>query len=319
MNLLTINTIIEYTKDRLQLSTSNLSLVALVLIEKMKCFGLKQFHKQGLPCSRFRNYSTLLNENSSERKPISLYFHWPFCQSICSYCDFNRYKRDANSIANLKDPNAIGSQMMKTYMRVLDDLETTSLPALSNKQSIVDEYELVSIFFGGGTPSTMNPKLMEQLIGKSLEMFKGRDVEISMEANPTSIEMEKMRDFHSAGVNRVSVGVQSFDPECLKTLGREHSVGEALNAINTAKNIFNNRVSIDLMFGLPQHKQKPDLWKTSLQQALSLDMNHISLYQLTIEKGTKFQRLFNIERDLPNEEESSYLYDYTIDVGSIML
>jgi len=209
--------------------------------------------------------------------------------------------------------------MMKTYLRVLDDLETTSLPALSNKQSIVDEYELVSIFFGGGTPSTMNPKLMEQLIGKSLEMFKGRDVEISMEANPTSIEMEKMRDFHSAGVNRVSVGVQSFDPECLKTLGREHSVGEALNAINTAKNIFNNRVSIDLMFGLPQHKQKPDLWKTSLQQALSLDMNHISLYQLTIEKGTKFQRLFNIERDLPNEEESSYLYDYTIDVGSIML
>ncbi|KAF0984750.1 hypothetical protein FDP41_000649 [Naegleria fowleri] len=252
--------------------------------------------------------------NDCSTIPISIYFHWPFCQSICSYCDFNRYKRDLTSIQNL-DPhnsnNNIGYQMMKTYLLILEDFKR-QMKNLNPQNN----YELVSIFFGGGTPSTMNPLMMEELISKSMEIFSSnRDgVEISMEANPTSIESAKLLNFHKAGINRLSIGVQSFDSDCLKTLGREHSVDEAMYAIENAKNIFgNDSLSIDLMFGLPQHKTNRTIWEKTLKKALSLDLAHISLYQLTIEKNTKYYKLFNEEKDLPNEDEYSYMYDYTID------
>ncbi|KAG2383172.1 hypothetical protein C9374_004509 [Naegleria lovaniensis] len=253
-------------------------------------------------------------DNHHTTIPISIYFHWPFCQSICSYCDFNRYKRDLSSIQNLdprhSDKN-IGYQMMKTYLLILEDFKR-QVKVLNPQHN----YELVSIFFGGGTPSTMNPLMMEELISKSMEIFSTsrEKVEISMEANPTSIETEKLLNFHKAGINRLSIGVQSFDSDCLKTLGREHSVDEALYAIESAKSIFGkDSLSIDLMFGLPQHKTNRTIWEKTLEKALSLDFSHISLYQLTIEKNTKFYKLFNEEKDLPNEEEYSDMYDYTID------
>tara|TARA_B100001093_G_scaffold119737_1_gene112408 strand:- start:2690 stop:3901 length:1212 start_codon:yes stop_codon:yes gene_type:complete len=203
---------------------------------------------------------------NSVNRPFALYLHWPFCRAKCPYCDFNSH------VSNHVDTKIFGDALC-TEMTHMASL-MPSRPSLS------------SLFFGGGTPSLMPPVLVERLIRHAEDLFGFTgDVEITAEANPTSVETEAMLGFRKAGVNRVSMGVQSLDDASLKFLGREHSAADALQALDKVSKAF-DRVSIDLIYALPD--QSPKAWQAMLGQALSLGLGHLSLYQLTIESGTVF-------------------------------
>ena len=199
-------------------------------------------------------------------RPFALYIHWPFCRAKCPYCDFNSH------VSTQVDVKAFGDALCTemTYMASL----MPQHPALS------------SLFFGGGTPSLMPPWLIEHLINHAQKLFGFMsDIEITAEANPTSVETDAMLGFRQVGVNRVSMGVQSLDDAELKFLGREHSVRDALSALDKVRNAF-DQVSIDLIYASPN--QSPKAWHDMLSHALSLGLGHLSLYQLTIEAGTVF-------------------------------
>ena len=199
-------------------------------------------------------------------RPFGLYIHWPFCRAKCPYCDFNSHVRTAC------DEKAFGKALLR---------EMTHMASL-----LPERPSLTSLFFGGGTPSLMPPWLVEQIITHAQKLFGFvSDIEITAEANPTSIEVRSMLEFRQAGVNRVSMGVQSLDDANLKFLGREHSVKDALAALDTVRAAF-DRVSIDLIYALPD--QSENAWRKMLGEALSLGLGHMSLYQLTIEPGTIF-------------------------------
>ena len=199
-------------------------------------------------------------------RPFGLYIHWPFCRAKCPYCDFNSHVRTT------VDEKAFGSAL---------------LTEMTHMASLLPEHRpLSSLFFGGGTPSLMSPWLVEQLIIHAKNLFGfASDIEITAEANPTSIEAKSMLEFCQAGVNRVSMGVQSLDDADLKFLGREHSAKDALAALDTVRNAFDS-VSMDLIYAFPDQSAKA--WRTMLSQALALGLGHLSLYQLTIEPGTIF-------------------------------
>ena len=179
-------------------------------------------------------------------------------------------------------------------------------PHLQNK-------EIVSIFFGGGTPSLMPPSIAEAIIDKAAALgILSADVEITLEANPTSVEASTFKDFKAAGINRVSMGVQSLNDEDLRFLGREHSVHEALKAVDSARSIF-DRYSFDLMYARPG--QKLTDWEKELKSALPYIGRHASLYQLTIEKGTPFYSAYHHGGfTLPDENHAADLYDLTGDI-----
>lgn len=227
------------------------------------------------------------------RKNIAIYVHWPFCLKKCHYCDFNSHVRD----------NIDQNQWLEAYLREI----TSFANQLQNRT-------ISSIFFGGGTPSLMPPKTTSAIIDKlaSIADF-APDIEITLEGNPTSIEAEKYVNFKNAGVNRVSLGVQSLYDDELKFLSREHSVSEAIKAIEIAKNTFDN-YSFDLIYARPNQTLKA--WETELKMAIDLSNNHLSLYQLTIEKGTKFYSSYNKgEFKLPDVELSADLYELTRDMA----
>ncbi len=199
-------------------------------------------------------------------RSFGLYIHWPFCRAKCPYCDFNSHvKTDV-------DEKSFGNAL---------------LTEMTHMASLLPEHPpLSSLFFGGGTPSLMPPRLVEQLITHAQSLFGfAADIEITAEANPTSIEVKSMLDFRQAGINRVSMGVQSLDDANLKFLGREHSVKDALAALDTVRAAF-DAVSIDLIYAFPNQSAKA--WRAMLDKALSLGLGHMSLYQLTIEAGTVF-------------------------------
>ena len=200
---------------------------------------------------------------------LGLYVHWPFCRAKCPYCDFNSH------VATGIDYDAYGDALC----RELDHFAAIG-PAPSG------DVPLASIFFGGGTPTLMPPKVMERVISHAETLFGfASDIEITAEANPTSVEAAALAAFKSAGVNRVSMGVQALTASELTFLGREHSADEAMRALAVARSLF-DRVSIDLIYGLPD--QTADMWQQSLSRALALGLDHLSLYQLTIEPGTAF-------------------------------
>jgi putative oxygen-independent coproporphyrinogen III oxidase len=209
-----------------------------------------------------------------ERSPLplsgalALYIHWPFCVSKCPYCDFNSHVRDGVDQATWRDA-------------LLADLawEARTHP----------EGPLTSIFFGGGTPSLMEPATAASLI-EAAERHWGfaEGIEITLEANPSSVEAARFADLAAAGVNRVSLGLQSLDDRALRFLGRAHGVEEGLAALDTAQRAF-ERVSFDLIYALPG--QSEDAWAAELSRALSFGTGHLSLYQLTIEPGTRFAAL----------------------------
>ncbi|MFK7967771.1 MAG: radical SAM family heme chaperone HemW [Rickettsiaceae bacterium] len=226
---------------------------------------------------------------SATIKPISIYIHWPFCLSLCPYCDFNSH------VANTIDHN----RWLKAYKTELGHFA----PMIKNK-------EVKSIFFGGGTPSLMQPLVVQGIIDKIASIGTISDsCEITLEANPTSYETNKFKQFKSAGINRVSLGVQSFNEKDLSVLGRKHSSQEAISAINSASNIF-SRYSFDLIYARPDQTLKK--WQEELKFALTLAKSHISLYQLTIEKGTPFFNLFRSNKLLlPSNDDAAELYEWT--------
>ena len=200
---------------------------------------------------------------------LALYIHWPFCVSKCPYCDFNSHVRD-------------GVDQTAWRAALLQDLahEAGQLPGR----------KLTSIFFGGGTPSLMPPDTVAALIDAATSHWHcADDVEITLEANPSSVEAARFHDIASAGVNRVSLGIQALDDAALRWLGRAHDVGEGLAALDTAQRSF-ERVSFDLIYA--RAGQTPDAWAAELKQALAFGTEHLSLYQLTIEPGTQFAARF---------------------------
>ena len=198
-------------------------------------------------------------------EPLALYVHWPFCVSKCPYCDFNSHVRSSIDQKEWRDA-------------LLADLayEAGQLPGR----------KLTSIFFGGGTPSLMEPATVAALIETVPNYWAiAEDIEITLEANPNSVEAARFADLAAAGVNRISLGLQRFEDSALRFLGRAHSAGEGFKALEIAQKNF-SRVSFDLIYALPGDTETS--WSAALAQALSLGTSHLSLYQLTIEAGTRF-------------------------------
>jgi putative oxygen-independent coproporphyrinogen III oxidase len=221
--------------------------------------------------------------------PLALYIHWPFCLAKCPYCDFNSHVRE-------RIPQA---RMVAALRRELAD-----------EAARIGGRRLTSIFFGGGTPSLLDPENVALLIADAKALFVADpDIEITLEANPTSIEAGRFAGYRDAGVNRVSIGVQSFEPEALKFLGREHSATQAIQAIELAQQIF-PRLSFDLIYARPGQSEAG--WRAELRTALCLAADHLSLYQLTIEEGTKFHTLYARGAfALPEDDLAAALYDAT--------
>ncbi len=217
-------------------------------------------------------------------KPLALYIHWPFCLSKCPYCDFNSHVR--KSI----DEQAWEKGLIFELQRYARLLESWQQPR-----------QLTSIFFGGGTPSLMQPKTVEGIIQTAVQSWPISDnLEITLEANPNSVEVNSFQALNQAGVNRISIGVQALNDKDLKELGRQHSVQESLKAIETACQTF-KRVSFDLIYARPG--QTVEQWQQELLYALSFQTEHLSLYQLTIDKRG--------ELILPPNDTSADLYELT--------
>ena len=196
---------------------------------------------------------------------FGLYVHWPFCQAKCPYCDFNSH------VSRTVDHDA----WLRAYVAELDRAAAHTPGRVLN-----------SIFFGGGTPSLMHPDTVAAVIDTARGHWSfANDVEITLEANPGSVEAGRFAGFRDAGVNRISMGIQALNDPDLRRLGRIHTVAEAMTAFDVARNCF-DRVSFDLIYA--RQDQTPQNWKTELKQALSMAIDHLSLYQLTIEDGTAF-------------------------------
>ncbi len=204
---------------------------------------------------------------------ISLYVHWPFCLAKCPYCDFNSHVADNIDTKSWQEA-------------LLTDLERQAEMTYQQLQSGPDQINLKSVFFGGGTPSLMPPLIIETLLDKAADLFTlDPKIEITAEANPNSAETANLKGFYGAGVNRLSLGVQSLRDSGLKFLGREHSAKEALIALEKAAKLF-PKWSADLIYGLPNQNEKD--WHTQLEEVTSRAPAHLSCYQLTIEPGTQF-------------------------------
>ena len=223
-------------------------------------------------------------------KGFGLYVHWPFCQAKCPYCDFNSH------VSNGIDHARWADGLLREIARVRDDS---------------GDRVLNSIFFGGGTPSLMEPKTVAAIVGAAKASWRpANDIEITLEANPTSVESRRFAGFADAGVNRVSIGVQSLREADLKALGRLHTAKGALSALDVARANF-DRVSFDLIYA--RQNQSLDMWRDELNEALNLGPDHLSLYQLTIEPGTAFGDRFERNRlpGLPDEGLSADMYNLT--------
>jgi putative oxygen-independent coproporphyrinogen III oxidase len=233
--------------------------------------------------------------NMSLTSPFAVYVHWPFCLSKCPYCDFNSHVRHGG-VDEARFLRAYETEIAATAARVPG--RTVS-----------------SIFFGGGTPSLMQPSTVQRIldcIGKHWSVAP--DVEVTLEANPTSVEATRFRGYRTAGVNRVSLGVQALDDAALKELGRLHTAQEALYAVAVARSIF-DRYSFDLIYARPQ--QSLDAWAAELKRAIAEAAEHLSLYQLTIEPDTPFFGLHKAGKLIvPDEDLARDLYDLTQSVCS---
>lgn len=222
-------------------------------------------------------------------EPLALYIHWPFCVSKCPYCDFNSHVRET-----------IDQEAWRNAL----------LQDLAHEATLLAGRPIGSIFFGGGTPSLMPPKTVAALI-EAAERHWGfvPDIEITLEANPSSVEAARFESLASAGVNRVSLGLQSLDNDALAFLGRAHDVDEGLAALDTAQRHF-ARVSFDLIYARPE--QSLESWRRELARALSFGTEHVSLYQLTIEPGTRFATLVAQGQLLPvDPDHGADLFELT--------
>jgi oxygen-independent coproporphyrinogen-3 oxidase len=220
---------------------------------------------------------------------VALYIHWPFCAKKCPYCDFNSHVRDGVDVAAW---------------------QAALIADLRAEAAVAGGEALTSIFFGGGTPSLMPPALVAALLAEAERLWGfAPGIEITLEANPSSVEAANFAGLAAAGVNRVSLGVQSLDDAELAFLGRLHGAEEALAALGTAQEHF-SRVSFDLIYALPGHT--PELWESRLTRALGFGTGHLSLYQLTIEPGTRFATDVRRGRFTPlDDDAAAELFDIT--------
>jgi putative oxygen-independent coproporphyrinogen III oxidase len=233
---------------------------------------------------------------SAENRAFGVYVHWPFCLSKCPYCDFNSHVRHA----------AIDEERFaRAFTR---EIETTA--------ARVPGRDVTSIFLGGGTPSLMAPRTVGAILDAIGQHWRvGPDVEVTLEANPTSVEATRFAGYRAAGVNRVSLGVQALDDVSLKMLGRLHSAREALDAVAIARRAF-DRYSFDLIYARPG--QTPAMWADELKVAITEAAEHLSLYQLTIEEGTPFFGLHAAGKlKTPDEARARALYDVTQEVCAL--
>ncbi|MDW3223698.1 MAG: radical SAM family heme chaperone HemW [Paracoccaceae bacterium] len=228
-----------------------------------------------------------------EQGGFGLYLHWPFCEAKCPYCDFNSHV--SRSIDQQEWCNA--------YLKELDR-------AAGETPGRV----LHSLFFGGGTPSLMDPDTVAQIIERIRKNWPcANDLEITLEANPSSVEVGRFRAFRDGGINRISMGIQALSDSDLQRLGRLHTADEAMRAFEIARKTF-DRVSFDLIYA--RQGQTLETWRQELEQALSLQLDHLSLYQLTIEQGTAFGDRYNAGKlsGLPDEDLGADLFTLTQDV-----
>jgi len=228
---------------------------------------------------------------ASERDPgFGIYIHWPFCAAKCPYCDFNSHVRH-QPVDQERFARAFETEMATMRART-------------------GPREVTSIFLGGGTPSLMKPQTVATVLEAVARNWTVPDgIEITLEANPSSVEAERFRGYRAAGVNRVSLGVQALNDADLRFLGRLHNVDEALHAIALAREIF-PRLSFDLIYARPG--QTPEDWASELEQAIGHAADHLSLYQLSIEEGTRFHALHAAGKfKIPDADHAADLYAIT--------
>ncbi len=238
------------------------------------------------------NVTSLIQPDTGE-PGFGVYLHWPFCAAKCPYCDFNSHVRH----------QAVDqSRFVAAFLREMETMREASGPRT-----------VTSIFIGGGTPSLMDPATVEAILnGVSKNWHMPDNIEITMEANPSSVEAERFRGYRAAGVNRVSMGVQALNDRDLKFLGRLHDVADALKAIRLAREIF-PRMSFDLIYARPG--QTIADWEAELKQAIDLAVDHLSLYQLTIEQGTPFFALHKSGKlTVLDGDEAALLYEATQEI-----
>ncbi|KQZ93947.1 coproporphyrinogen III oxidase [Mesorhizobium sp. Root157] len=229
-----------------------------------------------------------------DRNPgFGVYIHWPFCAAKCPYCDFNSHVRH-QPVDQERFARAFATE-------------------LATMRARTGPREVTSIFLGGGTPSLMKPETVGavlEAVAKNWTVPSG--IEVTLEANPSSVEAERFRGYRAAGVNRVSLGVQALNDTDLRFLGRLHNVAEALHAIGLAREIF-PRLSFDLIYARPG--QRLDAWAAELEEAIGYAADHLSLYQLTIEEGTPFFKLHEAHKfEIPDADHAADLYALTQEI-----
>lgn len=224
---------------------------------------------------------------------FGLYIHWPFCQAKCPYCDFNSH------VAREIDQ----SRWLRAYLSELDRAAALTPNRILN-----------TVFFGGGTPSLMEPDVVAAILERVRKLWPtANDMEITLEANPGSVDAGRFAGYRDGGVNRISMGIQALNDRDLQRLGRIHSVHEARQAFDTARNVF-DRVSFDLIYA--RQDQSLSDWATELREATTMVIDHLSLYQLTVEEGTAFGDRYAVGklRGLPDDDLAADMYDMTQDI-----
>lgn len=229
-----------------------------------------------------------------DREPgFGVYIHWPFCAAKCPYCDFN---------SHVRHQPVDQERFTRAFVAELETMRARTGPR-----------QVTSIFLGGGTPSLMKPETVGAVLDAVAKNWTLTDgAEITLEANPSSVEADRFRGYRQAGVNRVSLGVQALNEKDLRFLGRLHNVPEALHAIGLAREIF-PRLSFDLIYARPG--QTVEAWEAELEEAIGYAADHLSLYQLTIEEGTRFHTLYSAGKfEIPDGDEAAELYRVTQEV-----
>ncbi|XP_072530682.1 radical S-adenosyl methionine domain-containing protein 1, mitochondrial [Salminus brasiliensis] len=237
------------------------------------------------PCALKKGVQVVLSRSYTHE--ASLYVHWPYCLKRCSYCNFNKYI-----------PRSVNHELMTDSLQK----ETQTLLHLSQVSRIT------SVFFGGGTPSLAWPSTIAAVLDTvSKHAQLSADAEVTLEVNPTPAGKARLRDFVAAGVNRFSIGMQSLNDANLRVLGRDHSAQQALRTLSEARTLCPGRVSVDIMFGLPD--QGVDSWQSELEEVLSVCDDHVSLYQLTLERGTHLFKQVELGRvNVPGDDVTAVMY-----------
>ncbi|HJP20622.1 MAG: radical SAM family heme chaperone HemW [Alphaproteobacteria bacterium] len=239
-----------------------------------------------------------VSQNGRTDTDFAAYVHWPFCLAKCPYCDFNSHVAPGSGLSGTIDQERWQAAYLSELAYAWEQLPP------------VERRPLGSIFFGGGTPSLMVPATVAAVLDRLADMAGlADDIEITLEANPTSVEAGRFADFRAAGVNRLSLGIQALDDDALAALGRGHDAAEARAALALAQHTF-ARVSCDLIYARPG--QTPAAWRSELGEALGLGSGHLSLYQLTAEPGTPFGRAAAAgQLALPEDSHAVALFDLT--------